>query len=129
MICTSALVALAALTGLLQTPEEAKGLKVLWVPSALAGTSNTDPGFEFLHPATQVVVRVTKGKEFKPILDSMPVKMKSNGIWISTSNSFLYSEEENAELKVLVQLGKTQKIPVFICQLMSQPEGWKKLDD
>ena len=129
MVRFHAWVALITVSVLAQAPEEAKGLRILWVPRAVAEASKNDPGFEFRHPTTQAVVRVTQGKEFKPILDSLPLQVKSNGIWISTSNSFLYSEEENAVLRTLVQLGKIQKIPVFICQIMDQPEGWKKLDE
>jgi hypothetical protein len=132
MVCKPGLPALAALTALpafAQTPEAAKGLQVLWIAKAGAEISNTVPGFEFLHPATQAEVRLVRGKDFKPFLESLPALMKSNGIWISTSNSFLYSDEENAELRALVQLARTQKIHVFICQIMDQPEGWKKLDE
>ena len=109
-------------------PEEAKGLQVLWVPKALALTSGSEPGFQFRHPATQVETTVSRGRDLESILKMLPAGMKSNGVWISTSNSFLYSKLENAELAVLVRIAKSQKIPLFICQLLDQPQGWQKLN-
>ena len=129
MVGAQVLMGLIAFSAFSQPPDPAKGLQVLWIPKAGAEISNAMPGFEFHHPITKAEIRLIRGMDFKPVLESLPAQMKSNGIWISTSNSFLYSEEENAELKILVQLGKAQKIHVFSCQIMDDPKVWKKLDE
>lgn len=120
---------LAALVLLQDIPQESKGLQILWVPSSLSVTSNTDPGFKFRHPVSGAEVCFSKAKDLKKIIDSMPTQMKNNGIWISTTNAFLYSEKENKELKLLVRMAKLQKVYVFKCEIPEQPLGWKKVDD
>jgi hypothetical protein len=122
------LAALILFQGSGPVPQEAKGLQILWVPMAVAETSNTTPGFKFRHPITYAELSFTKAKELKTILEVLPTPMKENGIWISTTNSFLYSKEENLELKTLVAMAKAQKIVVFLCELPKQPEGWKKVE-
>ena len=83
-------------------PIEAKGLHILWVPSAMAGLSKEAPGFRVLDPLTQVEQSFPKAEDLKPLLDTLPARMKENGIWISTSNSFLYVADEQLQLKALV---------------------------
>lgn len=119
---------LAALVLLQDSPVESKGLQVLWVPQALAETSNTTAGFKFRHPLGKQEVCLSKAREFQAILDKLPAPMKANGIWISTGNAFLYSDEENLELKSLVAMAKAHKIHVFLCEIPDQPLGWKKVD-
>jgi len=109
-------------------PMEGQGFQILWMPKALAATSNTSPGFKFSHPSTREPLCVSKGKDLKPVLGKLPAQMKANGIWITTSNSFLYSEEEKLELKGIVDLARARKIPVFLCEIGQQPEGWKRID-
>jgi hypothetical protein len=109
-------------------PVEGKGLQVLWMPEALAGTSNTTAGFKFRHPVSKEHMSFTKAKDLQPILEKLPQQMKDNGIWISTSNSFLYSDQENLELKALAARARALKIYVFMCELGEQPHGWKKVD-
>lgn len=118
----------AALVLLQEVPQESKGLQILWVPSSLSATSNTAPGFKFRHPISRDEMCFSKAKDLKKIIESMPAQMKENGIWISTTNSFLYSEEENKELKELVRMAKPHKIHVFKCEIPEQPLGWKKVD-
>src|SRR5664279_877967 len=108
-------------------PEEAKGLHVLWVPSAMSGLSKETPGFKVLDPITQVENTFPKAEDLEPILDTLPTRMKENGIWISTSNSFLYVAEEERQLKVLADLAGARGINLFICELGKQPGGWKKV--
>lgn len=110
-------------------PQESKGLQVLWVPTAVAGTSNTSAGFKFRHPISRAEMNVAKAKDMKAILGKMPALMRENGIWVSTTNAFLYTEEEKLEFKALVALARGEKIYVFRCELGEQPEGWKKADD
>jgi len=123
---------LLAATVLLQdagtVPMEGKGLQVLWMPAALAETSNTAAGFKFRHPTRNEDMSFSKAKDFQPILENLPPQMKANGIWISTSNAFLYTDQENLELKALVGRARTLKIHVFICELGEQPQGWKRAD-
>ena len=109
-------------------PIEAKGLHILWVPSAMAGLSKEAPGFRVLDPLTQVEQSFPKAEDLKPLLDTLPARMKENGIWISTSNSFLYVADEQLQLKALVELARTKGVPVFICELGEQPGGWKKIE-
>ncbi len=108
-------------------PIEAKGLHILWAPSAMAGLSKEAPGFRVVDPLTQGEKTFAKAEDLKPILDTLPPLMQENGIWISTSNSFLYVAEEKRQLKALVELARTKGIPVFLCELAEQPGGWKKL--
>ena len=110
------------------TPIEAKGLHILWAPSAMAGLSHEAPGFRVLDPLTQNERTFTKAEDLKPIVDSLSLQMKENGIWISTSNSFLYVADEQLQLKALVEMARTNGIPVFICELGKQPGGWKKVE-
>jgi hypothetical protein len=109
-------------------PSEAKGLHILWAPSAMAGLSKEAPGFRVLDPLTQSEKSFTRAEDLKPLLDTLPPRMKENGIWISTSNSFLYVADEQLQLKALVEMARTQGIPVFICELGQQPGGWKQVD-
>jgi hypothetical protein len=107
---------------------EAKGLHILWVPSAMAGLSNEAPGFKVQDPLTQNDRTFTQADDLKPILDTLPTQMKENGIWISTGNSFLYVADEKLQLKALVDLATTRGISVFMCELGEQPKGWKKVE-
>jgi hypothetical protein len=109
-------------------PIEAQGLHILWAPSAMAGLSNEAPGFKVLDPLTQVEKSFPKAEDLKPILETLPLRMKENGIWISTSNSFLYVADEKRQLKALVDMARTNGISVFICELGEQPGGWKKIE-
>lgn len=109
-------------------PIEAKGLHILWAPGAMAGLSNEAPGFRVLDPLTQGEKTFPKAEDLKPILDTLPLGMKENGIWISTTNSFLYVATEKLQLKALVEMATTKGIPVFICELGEQPGGWKKVE-
>jgi hypothetical protein len=109
-------------------PIEAKGLHILWAPSAMAGLSKEGPGFRVLDPLTQSEKTFTKAEDLKPLLDTLPPRMKENGIWISTSNAFLYVADEQLQLKLLVELARTNGISVFICELGEQPGGWKKIE-
>ena len=109
-------------------PIEAQGLHILWVPSAMAGLSNEAPGFKVLDPLTLVEKSFPKAEDLKPILETLPLRMKENGIWISTSNSFLYVADEKLQLKALVEMARTNGIPVFICELGEQPGGWKRIE-
>jgi hypothetical protein len=109
-------------------PMESKGLQVLWVPQALAETSNTTAGFKFRHPLTRVDLSFAKAANLRGILDQLPAAMRDNGIWVSTTNAFLYTKKENLELKHLVALARARKIYVFQCELGEQPQGWKKVD-
>ena len=108
-------------------PVEAKGLHILWVPAAMAGLSNEGPGFKVLDPLTQLDKTFSRAEELKPILDTLPAQMKENGIWISTSNAFLYVTDEKTQLKALVDLAGSNGISVFMCELAEQPRGWKKM--
>jgi hypothetical protein len=107
-------------------PVEAKGLPVLWVPSAMVGLSNEAPGFKVMDPLTRTEKTFTKAEDLKPILATLPTQMKANGIWISSSNAFLYVADEKLQLKALVEWAGTIGIDVFICELGEQPGGWKK---
>lgn len=118
---------LAALVLLQDQPQEAKGLQVLWVPQA--GAVGSAAGFTFRHPLSGNQTVLPKAKGFAEILAKLPAAMKANGIWISTTNGFLYSEEENQELKALVALAKANRIYVFKCEIPDQPLGWRKIDD
>jgi hypothetical protein len=120
-----ALVLLAQPAGSL--PNEAKGLHILWVPSAMAGLSNETPGFKVRDPITQVERTFTKAEDLEPMLATLPPPMKANGVWISTSNAFLYVAEETAQLKILSNLAGRRTIRVFLCELAEQPKGWKEL--
>lgn len=120
---------LAALVLLQDSPQEARGLKVLWVPQATTAAARTPAGFTFSHPITRQEVCIGKAKDFQAILEKMPAPMKTNGIWISTTNAFLYSDEENRELKALVAIARAQNVYVFMCELPLQPLGWRKVDD
>lgn len=110
-------------------PQESKGLQILWMPKAVAGTSNTSSGFKFRHPATREDMSFANVKDLLPIVEKLPQQVKENGIWISTTNAFLYTDEENADLKKLVSFAKSKKVYVFLCELPEQPRGWKKLDE
>ena len=109
------------------SPDEAKGLHILWVPSAMVGLSKEAAGFKVMDPITQMENTFPMAEDLKPILDTLPIRMKENGIWISTSNSFLYVAEEERQLKVLVELARAKGINIFICELGKQPGGWKKI--
>ncbi len=109
-------------------PNEAKGLHLLWVPGAMAGLSNETPGFKVRDPLTQVESTFAKAGDLEPMLATLPPQMKENGVWISTSNAFLYVAEEELELKALSDLAGKRGINVFICELAEQPKGWKKLE-
>jgi hypothetical protein len=108
-------------------PDVAKGLHILWVPSAMTGLSNEAPGFKVLDPITQMERTFSMAEDLKPILDTLPNRMKENGIWISTSNSFLYVAHEERQLKALADLAGARGIDLFICELGKQPGGWKKI--
>lgn len=108
-------------------PNEAKGLHILWVPSAMAGLSNEPPGFKVRDPITQVESTFTKAEDLEPMLATLPPQMKANGVWISTSNAFLYVAEETAQLKVLADLARKRGVKVFLGELAEQPKGWKEL--
>jgi hypothetical protein len=108
-------------------PNEAKGLHLLWVPGAMAGLSNEIPGFKVRDPLTQIESTFAKAEDLEPMLATLPPLMKENGVWISTSNAFLYVAEEKAQLKVLSDLAGKRRISLFICELAEQPKGWKKL--
>ena len=129
MLIPATILAALVLVLVQDTPQESKGLQILWVPNSLSATSNTAPGFKFRHPVTREELCFSRAKDFKKIMDAMPSQMKENGIWISTTNTFLYSDEENAELKDLVRMAKQKKIYVFKCEIPEQPLGWKKVDD
>lgn len=107
-------------------PNEAKGLHILWVPSAMAGLSNEPPGFKVRDPITQVERSFTKAEDLEPLLATLPPLMKANGVWISTSNAFLYVAEETAQLKALADLAGKRGAKVFLCELAEQPRGWKE---
>ena len=109
-------------------PMEGLGFQILWMPKSLAETSNTSPGFKFSHPSTREPLCFSKGKDLNPVLGKLSPQMKANGIWITTSNAFLYSDPENLELKTVVDLARARKIPVFLCEIGQQPEGWKRID-
>jgi hypothetical protein len=109
------------------SPDETRGLHILWVPSAMTELSKEAPGFKVLDPITQVENTFPKAGDLVPILDTLPIRMKENGIWISTSNSFLYVAEEERQLKVLADLAGARGINLFICELGKQPGGWKKV--
>lgn len=109
------------------SPDETRGLHILWVPSAMAGLSKEASGFKVLDPLTQVENTFSKAGDLEPILDTLPARMKENGIWISTSNSFLYVAEEERQLRVLADLAGARGINLFICELGKQPGGWKKV--
>jgi len=110
-----------------QAPVEAKGLHILWVPSAMAGLSKEAPGFKVQDPLTQIEKTFSRAEDLNPILRTLPSQMKENGIWISTSNSFLYVADEKLQLKALVEWAGTSGIHVFLCELAEQPEGWKQI--
>ena len=122
-----ALAALLLLQPAVAPSDEAKGLHILWVPGAMTGLSNEAPGFKVLDPITQMERTFSMAEDLKPILDTLPTRMKENGIWISTSNSFLYVAQEERQLQVLVDLARTRGIDLFICELGKQPGGWKKI--
>jgi hypothetical protein len=124
--CAPVLAALLLLQPAVASPDEAKGLHILWVPSAMAGLSNEVPGFKVLDPITQKERTVSVAEDLQPILDTLPTRMKENGIWISTSNSFLYVAHEERQLQVLADLAKARGIDLFVCELGNQPGGWKK---
>jgi hypothetical protein len=109
-------------------PVEARGLQILWVPRALAATSDRLPGFAFRDPISETDKVFPEAQDLKGILDTLPPFMKDNGIWISSSNSFLYVEDENLQLKQLLALAKTRGISVFMSELGAQAQGWKKVD-
>ena len=120
---------LAALVLVQDSPQESKGLQVMWLPRSMAEAAKTAAGFKFRHPLSKQEMCVGKARDFQAILEKMPAQMKANGIWISTGNSFLYSDEENLELKSLVAAAKAHKVYVFMCEIPDQPLGWKKVDD
>lgn len=128
MQATALLLVPAILAALQDAPEPAKGLQVLWVPEAIAGTSNTVPGFKFRHPASREDLVLRKAVDLKKVIEKLPAAVRANGIWISTTNDFLYSEEENLELRSLVAVARSLGVQVFSCELGDQPHGWKKLD-
>lgn len=108
-------------------PNEAKGLHILWIPSAMAGLSNEPPGFKVRDPITQVESTFTRADDLEPMLATLPPQMKANGVWISTSNAFLYVAEETAQLKVLADLARKRGVKVYLSELAEQPKGWKEL--
>ncbi len=119
----------AAFVQLQEQPQESKGLAVQWVPQAVAGGPRTAAGFSYRDPLSGREATLQKAKDFAQVLATMPAAMKANGIWISTTNAFLYSPEENLELKALVALAKAGRVHVFLCEIPNQPLGWRKLDD
>jgi hypothetical protein len=93
----------------------------------MVGLSKEAAGFKVMDPITQMENTFPMAEDLKPILDTLPIRMKENGIWISTSNSFLYVAEEERQLKVLAELARAKGINIFICELGKQPGGWKKI--
>jgi hypothetical protein len=110
------------------SPDEGKGLHILWVPVAMAGLSREVPGFKVTDPITQTESTFSMAEDLKGILDTLPKPMKENGIWISTSNSFLYVAHEERQFKVLADLARARGINLYICELGKQPGGWKKFE-
>jgi hypothetical protein len=127
LFCAPVLAALILLQPPVASPVEAKGLHILWVPVAMAGLSNEVPGFKVADPITQQERTFSLAEDLKPILDTLPVRMKENGIWISTSNSFLYVAQEEQQLKMLAELARAKGVDLFICELGKQPGGWEKV--
>lgn len=112
-----------------EVPDRTKGLQVLWVPESVTLTSNTVPGFKFRHPASREDMVFRNAAGLKKVLEKLPALTRANGIWISTTNDFLYSAEENLELRNLVAIARSLGIPVFRAELGEQPHGWKKAEE
>lgn len=109
-------------------PQESKGLQILWMPRTLAITSNQAPGFSFRDPISETDKVYPEAQDLQGIIATLPPFMRDNGIWISASNAFLYTDDEHLQFKTLVELAKAKGIAVFLWELGAQPPAWKRID-
>lgn len=66
-------------------------------------------------------------KELIKYYNSLPKKIRVNGIWIVTTNPKAYSIKEIKRLEQLKQMCVNKNIPLFLCRGAKLPSGWKKI--
>lgn len=108
-------------------PTREGGLSVHMLPDSVAKFSGGHGGFTVTDPATKKPGSTyATPKELLAYFQDLPPTVRQNGIWVVTTHPDSYSDSEQANLKELIALCVSKKIPIYTCRASELPNGWKR---
>ena len=109
-------------------PSRDAGLSLHMLPDRVAKLSDERGGFTITDPITQTRGKtVTDVKTIVKYIDSLPQKIKDNGVWIVYTHPSSYEDSEKEKLRELIGICVDKKIRIFTCRASELPEKkWKE---
>ena len=118
-----------ALTAIAEFRRE-KGLSLHMLPKRVADLSDDKWGFTVTLPGKVKPGHVLQtSDELIKYFDELSPEIRSNGIWIVTTDPEAYTEAESMVLDGVKMMCGKKKIPLFTCRGSKLPNGWERWDD
>lgn len=109
-------------------PARDAGLSLHMLPDRVAKLSGERGGFTITDPITHTRgMTVAEVKSIFKYIDSFPLKIKDNGVWIVYTHPSSYEDSEKEKLRELIRICVEKKIRIFTCRASKLPEmKWKE---
>jgi hypothetical protein len=109
-------------------PVREAGLSLHMLPDRVAKLSGERGGFTITDPITRKKAKtVPDAKAVFSYIDSLPLKIKDNGVWVVYTHPSSYENEEREKLKSLIGMCGEKKIRIFTCRASELPDKkWKE---